>query len=75
MVGFEKREGRAEFIKRNESGIYEGRTIDGERMLVLLQRGKGMDVKIQRKTKLKWFEVIEYDESGYQVGVTYEPAE
>lgn len=75
MINFDTSESIREFIHNNESSIYEGTNIDGESVIVLLEKGKGMIVKTQKHNKPKWFEVVEYDEDGYQTGVTYEPIE
>ena len=72
MYDFESREARKEFIHNTESNIFTGKNVDGENVVVVLERGKGMDVKTQKHGKPGWYEVVEYDEEGYQVGVTYE---
>lgn len=72
-IDFETSEGRFDFIQNNESSIYEGTNKDGERVIITLEKGIGMDVKTQKHSKPKWFEVVEYDADGWQVGVTYEP--
>jgi hypothetical protein len=72
MFNFETREGRVEFIHNNESSLYEGKNIDGEQVIVMLQKGEGMDVKTRHHNKMNWWEIIEYDAEGFQVGVTYE---
>lgn len=74
MIDFESQNGRKEFIHNTESGLYEGTNIDGEKVLIMLERKVGMDVKTQKKNKPKWLEVVEYDSDGFQLSVSYEPA-
>lgn len=73
LPNFENREERKEFIDRIESGIYEGLNIDGDKVYVIVEKGRGMDIKTCHKEKPKWFEVVEYDENGFQVSLSYEP--
>ena len=64
---------RAEFIETTASGVYDGTTEHDEFCLLQVEKGDYMIVKIQRKEKPEWFECIEYDKHGCQVGVFYEP--
>lgn len=66
-------EGRRGVISCIENGIYTGKNIDGETILLKLEQGKGMTVSTIHKDKPKWFEVIEYDADGWQCSVSYEP--
>lgn len=72
-LDFSKREIRAEFIKNTESGLYSGTNVDGEEVIVMLEKGKGMDVYTIHKEKPRWYEVIDYDETGERLSVRYEP--
>lgn len=72
MFDFSSRENIKDFIHNTESGIYTGKNIDGENVVVIIEQGKGMDIKTQKHSKPKWYEVIEYDEDGFQVSVSYE---
>ena len=64
---------RANFIANTNSGTYKGTTEADESCILTLQKGEGMIMKIQRKEKPEWFECIEYDNDGCQIGVFYEP--
>jgi len=75
QLEFEEWEVRKKFIEETESGIYDGVNVDGEKVLVFLEKNQGMLVKTIKASKPKWYEVIEYDEEGYTVGVMYEPVE
>jgi hypothetical protein len=63
---------RAVFIQSMESNLYSGTNTDGNEVRVLLEQGKGMEVKTRHKEKPRWYECIHYDACGYQEGVTYE---
>ena len=67
-------EGRREFIRCAESGLYDGSNVDGEMVVVTVTRGKGMNVATIHAAKPNWWEVVEYDEGGHQLSVTYKPA-
>lgn len=64
----ETQEGRAKFIRENESGIYAGKTVDGLGCTVYLDRGEGMEIDIEQPTKPHWVEVIYYDKDGFHEG-------
>jgi hypothetical protein len=73
VIGWSNDKERRDFIHNTESSIYTGINEDGEDVVVMLDKGRGMDVKTVKKTKPKWYEIIEYDEDGFNVGVRYEP--
>lgn len=64
---------RAKFIQDTDSGIYLGTNEEGEEVIILLDRGKGMTVQVRHAEKPKWYECIHYDVNGWQEGVSYEP--
>jgi len=53
---------------------YEGKNIDGEDVLVFVQKGDCMVIKTRHKAKPRFWECVEYDSDGLQVGVMYEAA-
>ena len=69
---FNTRKARAEFIRNAESDLYTGKTEDDREVRVFLQKGVGMNVMIEQRGKPNWWEVIMYDEDGYQEGITYD---
>ena len=69
---FEKIGARKRFIKENESGIYAGKNVDGDDVVIHLSQGIGMDVKTRKASKPNWYEVVEYNAGGTQISVTYE---
>lgn len=69
---FDTEEGRAEFIRTAESGLYTGKTDAGLEVRVFLDKGEGMKVYREQPTKKEWWEVVYYDADGYQEGVSYE---
>lgn len=73
LEGVENREGRKYFISILRSGLYDGTNTAGESVLVGVEQGKGMVIKTIHANKPKWYEVVEYDEDGFQCGVSYEP--
>lgn len=65
-------EARRAFINNNESSIYEGINEDGEKIMVELQKGVGMNVSTVRKSKPNWYEVQEFDNLGFCISLSYE---
>lgn len=74
LVDFSTVEGRAEFIQNAESGMYNGKNVNGEEVWIYLKNGEGMDIKTRHHGKPRWWEVIEYGADGYQVSLSYESA-
>lgn len=72
QLDFSSREVRAKFIHDNESGIYEGKNIDGEYVMVFLQNSVGMTIKTCHTDKPHWFECVGIDSEGFQEFVSYE---
>lgn len=68
----ETREEIKSFISNMESEIYSGTNVNGENIIVEVTKGEGMQIKTCRKTKPKWWEVIEYDKDGFQISISYE---
>lgn len=66
-------EGREKFIRTMESDLYTGRNVDGEEVQIRLQQGVGMEVWTRHDSKPNWWEVVSYDQYGFQVSVTYKP--
>lgn len=69
-LNFEDREEIKTFINSNESGIYSGKNVDDEEVVVMLQQGNGMNVKTLQSNG--WYRVHEYDEDGFFVSETFE---
>lgn len=57
------------FIANNESSLYEGKNVDGEKVAVLLDQGKGMDVYTYQANG--WIRVTSYDKDGFSEGETF----
>lgn len=62
-------EERAKFIAENESSMYGGKNEEGEEVVVMLEKGLGMDVHTYQSNG--WIRVDEYFEHGLIVGTTY----
>lgn len=58
------------FIREKESGVYEGKTIDGNRVIIMQQRGVGMKVSTLQDNG--WWRVTEYDADGICESESYE---
>ena len=57
-------------ILKLDSGVYEGKTTDGTKIVVLRQKGNGYTIKQEAANKFIW--CIDYDEEGYQESIYYE---
>ena len=68
-------EDRRKFIQNMESNLYAGKNGDGDEVQIRLQKGVGMEVWTRRKEKPRWWEVVTFDDQGFQVSETYEPYE
>lgn len=68
-------ESRKAFICGNDSGIYDGTNVDGEKVYIFLEKGKGMTVKTIATGKPKWFQCVDYDGDGNRECDYVEPAE
>lgn len=66
---------RCRFINTMESDLYVGKNVDGDEVQVRLQKGVGIEIWTRHKEKPKWWEVVAFDELGFQVSVTYKPYE
>ena len=64
-------ENRAKFIREMESDLYVGKNVDGEEVQVRLQQGAGMEIWTRHHEKPRWWEVVSFDEYGFQESVTY----
>ena len=53
---------------------YEGKNVDGEHVQLFVTEDS-LEIWTIRKKKPRWFECVEYDEYGYQIGVWYQPIE
>jgi hypothetical protein len=73
MIKLDTKEQRKIFIQNTESNIYSGKNINNEEIIIYLEKGKGMDIKTKRHEKKKWYEVIEYNNNGHQISLSYEP--
>ncbi len=66
---------RHKFIQNMESNLYVGKNVDGEEIQIRLQKGVGMEVWTRHHAKPRWWEVVTFDDQGFQVSVTYKPYE
>lgn len=66
ILSFDNVEEIKKFIKENESNLYTGKNIDGQEVMVRLEKGKGMIVETLNSKG--WWEWNEYDEYGTVVG-------
>lgn len=64
-------EGRYKFIHCVDSGIYTGTNVDGEDVIIEIQKGKGMNIWTIHAEKPNWWEIVEYNECGGQESVSY----
>ena len=62
---------RCRFINTMKSDLYAGKNEDGEEVQIRLQQGIGMEIWTRHHEKPKWWEVVTYNELGFQVSVTY----
>ncbi len=72
LENFNIQEGRKEFIDAYGSGMYAGRNVEDEEVMVLNGKGVGMEIWTRHKEKPNWWEVVSYDKEGCQESVTYE---
>lgn len=70
-LDFSKREARKTFIQTMESSLYDGFNVDGERVLVCVEQGRGMTIKTLNSKN--WWSCVDYDENGYPTGTYPEP--
>jgi len=68
-LAFADREAIKAFIHNNESSIYSGKNVDGEKVAVLLDTNSGMDVYTYQKNG--WIRVTSYDKDGFSEGETF----
>lgn len=69
MIPVETNEERKAFIKEYKSSIFEGRNQDGERVVIFLDNGEGMDVHTYQSNK--WIRVNYYNKDGVMEGETF----
>jgi len=62
-------ESRKAFIATAESSIYNGTNVEGKDVIVLQEKGEGMEV--WTPTHDGWNEVVYYGKDGNQEGVSY----
>jgi len=72
LMGVDAVAGRKRFMSCVGEGLYAGHNIDGEEVIVCVGCDNGMTISTIHKEKPNWYEVVEYDEDGYQVSVSYE---
>ena len=56
-------------ILKKESGIYSGIDEEGNRAIILREKGRGFT--IMTETHHGWYECVDYDEDGICEGVRY----
>lgn len=56
--------------KYKESGIYEGKNIEGEEIILFREKNNGCILK--RLQPNGWYQCLEYDENGFLDGEYYE---
>lgn len=71
-LNFENIEEIKKFIAENESNLYSGKNVDGQEVMVRLEKGKGMIVETLNSKG--WWEWNEYDEYGTVVGQGVTPS-
>ncbi len=73
IISFDNPEEIKNFILKHESNIYMGKNIDGQDVIVELEKGKSMIVKTLNSKN--WWEWVEYDELGLVVAQGVDPSE
>ena len=63
--------GRKKFIDSFESGMYAGRNVEDEEVILMNENHVGMEIWTKHKEKPNWWEIVSYDEDGSQESVTY----
>ena len=66
VLSFEKPEDIKKFIAEHESDLYSGKNVEGQDVIVKLEKGKGMVVEVLNSKG--WWDWNEYDEDGFVVG-------
>lgn len=69
-IDFSNEESIAEFIMNTETGIHDGKNVEGQRIIIYLEQGIGM--KYETIQSNGWRRISEYNASGQQVGVYYQ---
>lgn len=59
-----------DFLNANESGIYSGKNVDDQKVIVFVQQGVGLEVKTLQKND--WWVIHSYNEDGYLESETFE---
>lgn len=72
IISFDSPEEIKKFMSEYESNIYMGKNIDGQDVIVELEKEKSMIVKTLNSKN--WWEWVEYDESGFIVAQGFEPS-
>lgn len=72
LHGLNERRYRAIFSDCMESGMYEGKNVDGEETRIFLEQGGGMIIKTCHTAKPRFWECVYFDKDGYQEAVSYE---
>ncbi len=72
VLSLNNREEIKKFIAEHESDIYTGKNIDGQEVMVKLQKNEGMIVETLNSKG--WWEWNEYDECGFVVGQGVSPS-
>ena len=49
IIDFDDLESIKKFIEENESNLYEGKNIDGEDVIITLEQGAGMEVRVKQE--------------------------
>lgn len=72
ILSFDNPEEIKKFIAENESNIYSGKNVEGQDVIVKLEKGKGMIVETLNSKN--WWEWVEYDESGLRISQGVDPS-
>ena len=72
VLSFDSPEEIRKFISENESNIYTGKNVDGQDVMIRLDKGKGMIAETLNSKD--WWEWNEYDEDGFVVGQGVTPS-
>lgn len=60
----------AAFIAQQASGIYAGKNVDGERVIIMLDNQRGMDILTHQANG--WIRKNYFDKDGFSEGETFE---
>lgn len=65
-----KPEAMSHFITQHRSGIYVGKNVDGEKVVIMLDNKRGMDILTHQSNG--WIRKNYFDKDGFSEGETFE---